>query len=155
MAPMIRAARKTDFKGVCILLRELVGNSGVIAGEQGRLRFEELVEHPGTTVLVAEEAPQLVSTATLHILPNMTFGGRSYGLIENVVTLQSHWGKGFGRAVMQEAADRAWAADVYKIMLLTGKELGARAFYEKLGYASDEKHGMTLRRAPKRQPATR
>ncbi|MFT7594082.1 MAG: hypothetical protein ACI8R4_001400 [Paracoccaceae bacterium] len=37
-------------------------------------------------------------------------------------------------------------------MLLTGKDLGARGFYEKLGYTEDEKFGMILRRAPKRQP---
>ncbi len=151
---MIRAATKEDFEGVCALFRELVGKSGVADGASGLARFEELIHHHGTVVLVAEEAGRLVSTATLHILPNLTFNGRSYALIENVVTLQSHWGKGFGRAVMQEAAERAWATGAYKIMLLTGKELGARAFYERLGYTSDDKHGMTLRRAPKRQPET-
>ena len=55
---------------------------------------------------------------------------------------------------MEAAAARAWAAEVYKIMLLTGQDLGARGVYEALGYTADEKFGMTLRRAPKRQPQT-
>ena len=83
----------------------------------------------------------------------MTFSGRPYALIENVVTLNSHRGQGCSRAVMQEAAQRAWRAGAYKIMLLTGQDAGARGFYEKLGYTAEEKFGMTLRRAPKRQPS--
>jgi hypothetical protein len=49
-------------------------------------------------------------------------------------------------------AEQAWKHDAYKILLLTGKEMGARGFYLKLGFDDDEKHGMILRRAPKRKP---
>jgi hypothetical protein len=47
----------------------------------------------------------------------------------------------------------AWAAGAYKIMLLTGKSLGAKGFYEKLGFSDDRKHGMMIRRAPARRPS--
>ncbi|MEO1364479.1 MAG: GNAT family N-acetyltransferase [Pseudomonadota bacterium] len=88
---------------------------------------------------------------TLHILPNMTQGGRPYALIENVVTHAEHRGAGHGRQVMEAAVAAAWAADCYKIMLLTGQTAQARGFYEALGFSADEKWGMTLRRAPLRQ----
>ncbi len=51
---------------------------------------------------------------------------------------------------MQAAIDAAWAADCYKIMLLTGRTAEARGFYEKLGFGTDEKWGMTIRRVPER-----
>lgn len=149
---ILRAATTADFESLHRLLKELVGAIDVPVGAVGRARFADVLSHPGTKVLLAEVEDTPVSTATLHVLPNLTFGGRPYALIENVVTLKSHQGQGIGRAVMEYAAEQAWAAGCYKIMLLTGTKLGARGFYEKLGYAADEKQGMILRRAPQRQP---
>jgi len=133
------------------LYEDLVGPGGVISGPEGRQQFEQILRHPGTSVVCGESDGRLVSAATLHILPNMTVQGRPYALIENVVTLRAMQGRGLGRAVMDYARDLAWAADCCKIMLLTGRELGARAFYEKLGYTAEDKWGMTLRRVPKRR----
>jgi GNAT superfamily N-acetyltransferase len=83
--------------------------------------------------------------ATLHLMPNMTYHGRPFGLIENVVTLPDARGQGFARAVMMALADTAQDANAYKIMLLTGRDNEAKGFYERLGYNADEKHGMILR----------
>ena len=51
---------------------------------------------------------------------------------------------------MQAAIDAVWAADAYKVMLVTGQGTGARGFYERLGFRADEKHGMQMRRVPPR-----
>ena len=51
------------------------------------------------------------------------------------------------RGVMNALIEAAWAADAYKIMLLTGRRAEARGFYEKLGFDGNEKHGMILRKA--------
>ncbi|GAA6191712.1 GNAT family N-acetyltransferase [Phaeobacter sp. NW0010-22] len=149
---ILRQATQSDYARLHALFSELVGTIPVIDGPQGQARFAEILNHPGTEIIVADVAGQPVSTATLHVMPNMTFGGRPYALIENVVTLKAHQGRGLGQAVMKHAADQAWAANCYKIMLLTGTALGARGFYEKLGYDGDSKHAMILRRAPQRQP---
>ncbi|WP_146345913.1 GNAT family N-acetyltransferase [Falsiphaeobacter marinintestinus] len=148
----LRPADLADFEALQRLYKDLVGTIEVPDGDAGRARMAQVLDHPGTTVFVADLLGQPVSMATLHVLPNMTFGGRPYALVENVVTLRAHHGLGLGRRVMEHLAEAAWAAGAYKIMLLTGKDLGARGFYEKLGYTADEKFGMTLRRAPKRQP---
>ena len=76
----------------------------------------------------------------------MTYGGEPYGLIENVVTARSHRGRGVGRAVLSRLIDMAWAADAYKVMLLTGTARGAQGFYRKVGFDDTDKHGMVLRR---------
>ncbi len=143
-----RALTSQDAPAAIALYKELVGDVPVA----DVTRFAALVSHPGTTVLGAERDGEIKAIVTVHILPNMTFGGRPYALIENVVSTGDLRGAGLGRAVMEAAVAHAWAAECYKIMLLTGRKLGARGFYEKLGFTADEKWGMTLRRAGPRRP---
>ncbi|WP_193172862.1 GNAT family N-acetyltransferase [Nisaea nitritireducens] len=136
-----------DFDDALALYRELTGSRPVADGNLGRDRFRQILERDGTAIHGAETDGRIVSMATLHLMPNMTYGGRPYALVENVVTLTAYQGQGIGRGVMNALIDRAWAADAYKIMLLTGRRAEARGFYEKLGFDGDEKHGMILRRA--------
>lgn len=88
---------------------------------------------------------------TLHILPNMTFEGGPYALIENVVARAEVRGKGYGSAVMNYAAELAWSEGAKSIMLLSeSNKIEARGFYEKLGYTTSARHAMTLRHEPAR-----
>lgn len=157
--PKTRVLRLTDYEDLLLLYGELMGELPVLTGEQGYRRFEEILADPGTQMIGAvvsdqncenADAERVVSVATLHVFANLTHGGRPYAPIENVVTLQAWRGQGLARKVMRHAHDLAWKRDAYKIMLLTGKAAGARGFYQKLGYQNDEKHAMTLRRAPLR-----
>lgn len=143
----VRNLTVADFGDAQALYRDLVGDQPVADIDS----FEQILGHPGTEVIAAEYEGCLGSMLTLHVLPNMTQAGRPYALIENVVTLQACQGQGLGRAVMEEAIRRCDAKKVYKIMLLTMREGGARGFYEKLGFTADDKFGMTRRRAPKRR----
>lgn len=143
---MIRAFTSADAGAAMTLYRHLVGDQPLADASA----FASVIGHPGTTVWGAWDADLAVAMATLHILPNITQGGRPYALIENVVTHAAHRGCGHGRQVMEAAVDAAWAAECYKIMLLTGQTAQARGFYEALGFGADEKWGMTLRRAPLR-----
>jgi GNAT superfamily N-acetyltransferase len=147
-----RPLAAADFADAHMLYVELVGDIPVPDGAAGQSRFAEILAHPGTTIWGADCDGKITAMATLHILPNMTFGGRAYAIVENVVTLRSHRGQGLGAGVMAAVIAAGWAADAYKIMLLTGKTLGARGFYEKLGFTDQDKYGMTLRRAPARRP---
>ena len=113
--------------------------------------FATLVSRTDTTVIGADISNEIVAMATLHILPNMTYGGRPFGVIENVITLAQFRNQGTMRAVFQELHRIAWAKDAYKIMLMTGTDTGAKVFYEKLGYSGDQKHGLQIRRVPPRK----
>jgi GNAT superfamily N-acetyltransferase len=148
----LRKLVASDFADARALYVDLVGDIPVPDGADGRVRFVEILAHPGTAIWGLETENQIVAMATLHVIPNMTFGGRSYAIVENVVTLRSHRGRGYGAAVMEAVLGAAWAADAYKVMLLTGKTLGAKGFYEKLGFTDQDKYGMTIRRARSRQP---
>ncbi len=143
----IREARAEDFDGAMALYQELTSDKGTLAqGEQARTQWETILNYPGTTVLAADLDGRVVCLVTLHVLPNLTVGTRPYALIENVVTTSALHRKGIGKQVMQAAIDCAWAEDAYKVMLLTGKHRGAKAFYEKVGFNDDEKHGMIIRK---------
>lgn len=115
--------------------------------DAGRRAFEAIIAHPGTSIIGAELDKEVRGMATLHVLPNLTYNMRPYALVENVATHPDFQGRGIGRAVMDATAQAAWQAGAYKIMLLTNQSRGAHAFYDKLGYVADEKHGMVLRDA--------
>ena len=106
--------------------------------------FDVLLAHPGTVLIGAEVAGRIRAMATLHLLPNMTYSGRPYALVENVVTAAAQRGRGLGRAVMEEVIARARAARAYKVMLLTGAARGAGGFYAALGFRTGDKTAMTL-----------
>ncbi len=143
-----------DLDGALALYRDLVGDIPLPEGDAAAASWAAILAHPDTTVWGLEVDGEIRAMATLHILPNMTFGARPYALVENVVTSTLHQGQGFGRRLMDYVISQAWDAGVYKIMLLTGTSIGARGFYEKLGFSGDQKHGMIMRCAPQRNPAS-
>ena len=141
----IREAKPEDFDDAIKLYNELTGQWDRVAkGEKAKEQWLAILGHEGTKVFAAELEGVLVGLVTLHLLPNLTFGRRPYGLIENVVTATNLHGQGVERQVMQAAMDYAWSKGAYKIMLLTGQERGAKGFYEKLGFNADDKHGMII-----------
>lgn len=170
---IIRLASETDYTAAVELYAEFGGAVPGISGEEGLAQWRALLAHSGTSVIVAEDqgdeatvvcknsracisdscAP-ICAIVTLHVLPNMTYLGRPYALIENVITSQAYRGQGLGRQVLERAIDMAWDANAYKIMLLTGKDRkdgGAKGFYESLGFSDEDKYGMTLRKLPARK----
>ena len=96
---------------------------------------------------VAQAAQQLVSSCTLAIVPNLSRGGRSYGVIENVVTHADYRRLGLGRRVLADALDLGWQADCYKVLLATGsnRETTLR-FYEGAGFERGGKTYFEVRR---------
>jgi GNAT superfamily N-acetyltransferase len=89
------------------------------------------------------------------IVPNLTRGGRPYALVENVVTHAAWRKRGFGSAILAEAARRAWEQDCYKVMLMTGSNDPATlAFYANAGF-EQTKTGFQMRRLPVRTTTPR
>ncbi len=145
--PKFRRLEARDFDDVALLFAELTGES--VSEDNGP--YMRALAFQGTSIFGAEVSGRIVSMATLHTLPNLGGVRLAYGLVENVVTLQSFQRQGFARGVMAMLTEAAWAAGAYKIMLLTGAEVGASDFYEKLGFSSDSKIGMQIRKIPARR----
>lgn len=141
--PVFRNLHCGDFKDALRLYQALTRDPVPVSTSIDA--FDAILGHSGTSIIGAQIDGQVIAMVTLHLLPNMTSGGRPYSLIENVVCDPAFRGNGIGRAVLQTAIDRARDADSYKIMLMTGTARGALGFYEKLGFSNHEKHGLVLR----------
>jgi GNAT superfamily N-acetyltransferase len=140
---LIRDLHSDDFEQALRLYQILTRDPVPVS--TSRDAFDAILSHPGTCVIGMVHSDQIIAMITLHLLPNMTSGGRPYALIENVVCDTSFQKQGIGRAIMQAGIDRAKDAGAYKIMLMTGTGRGALGFYEKLGFSGHEKHGLVIR----------
>jgi GNAT superfamily N-acetyltransferase len=141
---LYRAADTNDFRAVQTLMHQLNPDGGAL--ETTAAHWETLLRHPGTTVWLAGNGIP-VASITLHALPNMTYAGAPYALIENVVTHDDFRRQGIGRGLMAHVLDRALAVGCYKVMLLTGVERGAQGSYRECGFSDTQKTGMVMYRA--------
>ena len=95
----------------------------------------KLSQYEGSCVLVGEIDNVIIVSRTLVIVPNLTRGGASSALIENVVTHSDYRGLGYGKLILDAASNRAWEHDCYKIILTTGSTKPSTLdFYESAGF---------------------
>ncbi|MDQ6433131.1 GNAT family N-acetyltransferase [Mesorhizobium sp. LHD-90] len=147
----VRTAGEGDLLALLGLYRQLIPDDPELSLDAARDIFRRLGTYPGSAIFLGSVGDVLAATCTLVVIPNLTRGGASYGLIENVVTDAAHRGRGFGRAMLAEAAGAAWRSGCYKVMLLTGaKDPATLNFYERAGFRQD-KTGFQMRRIPPRK----
>lgn len=143
----LRPAEKTDLNVLLDLYGQLNPADPEPQAEAVEPLFSQMLANPMTRILVACVGERVASTCTLVVVPNLTRGLAPYAVIENVVTDADCRGQGVGKAVMSYAIEEAWKAGCYKVMLMTGTQReGTIAFYESLGFRSDSKTAMDLRR---------
>ncbi|NKL33035.1 GNAT family N-acetyltransferase [Rhizobium leguminosarum bv. viciae] len=142
----IRPAAAGDLPGLVVLYHYLNLTDPILDGAIAEERFSAILTQPGMRILIGFAGDLAVATVTLIVVPNLTRGGASYALIENVVTHADHRQRGYAGAVIGHALTEAWKAGCYKVMLLTGsKNPATLRFYENCGFAQD-KTGYQIRR---------
>ena len=147
LKPVIRPATPEDLAGVLALYRQLNPGDPVLDVAGAAPAWAAVLGSGLTTPFVVEIAGRLVSSCTLAIVPNLSRGARPYGVIENVVTDEGHRRSGLGRAVLEAALDKAWAANCYKVLLATGsRRESTLRFYEGAGFQRDAKTYFEIRR---------
>lgn len=115
-------------------------------GDALAMIWDELQDSQRYLYLGAYVGGQLVSSCTITVIPNLTRGGRPYGLVENVVTHADHRGHGYAKAVLHDALSFAWAQGCYKVMLMTGrKDEATLRFYESAGFDRQGKQAFIAR----------
>ncbi len=143
---MPRLAHTQDLAGLSKLYQELRPNDLVIQGPVFQSALAQLIANPGVRLVVQEVDGVLVSTCMLGVVPCLAHGARPFGVMEHVVTLASHRRRGFSRAVIEATLDMAWAADCYKVLLLSGASLhAAHALYEAIGFEGDVERGFVVK----------
>ncbi len=144
---LIREAVAADLHPLLDLMRHLHPEDPVLDPDRARKLWASIIQHRSPLVFLAEEAGSVAASCTLAIIPNLTRGGRPFGIIENVVTHPAHRRRGLGRRVLAFAMDRAWDENCYKIMLATGSTReGTLRFYETCGFTRGGKTCFEARR---------
>lgn len=143
---IVRAASRQDLPQLLELYLHLDPTDRMPSLDLAERRFEEMKKYRGSEIFVGLLDDAVVTTCTIIVIPNLTRGGQPYGLIENVVTHSDFRGRGFGKQILQAAVAAAWAADCYKVMLMTGsKRPSTLAFYASAGFEQN-KTGFQIRR---------
>jgi len=102
--------------------------------------YLDIVGNDDYLVLVAKDSEEIVGTAMGVCCKTLSFAGKNFLLIEDVIVAEGFKRKGVGRKLF-EALDN-FAAEkncAYAILVSSGFRKGAHAFYEKMGYVDDVK----------------
>ena len=105
--------------------------------ESYRAAFRQIEADPRQQLLVGEIQGRVVATATLGIVPNLSYRGRPWAFVESIVVDDPARGKGYGEALMRYAIEEARRAGCYKVSLTSNKRrVEAHRFYQKMGFAA-------------------
>ena len=145
-APELRHATHDDLDALIALYAQL--NPGDVVAPRERLAaiLDRIVASESFAIVVATLDDGVVATCYLNVVPNLTRGGASYAVIENVVVDAARRGTGLGQAVMRFALAEAWRRGCYKVLLQTGvRDPAVHRFYESCGFSATEKTGFVAR----------
>ncbi|GDY14414.1 acetyltransferase [Planctomycetota bacterium] len=145
--PVVRRLRDDDLPALLRLYAFLHIGATPAGAQVAAETWARICANPDLHYLGVEVDGELVASCTIAIIPNLTNGARSYGLIENVVTHPDHRKRGFGTAVLHAANQIAWEQGCYKVMLMTGrKDAATLRFYASAGFESGIKTAFLARR---------
>src|ERR1700683_238595 len=106
---LVRLVTPNDLPALLLLYQQLAGNRvGAFPADSVRPQsmLEEMAAQSGRYLLVAEVDENVVGTADLLIVPNLTHGGAPWAIVENVVVNEGARRRGVGSALMDEAVRR-------------------------------------------------
>ena len=142
----LRHATRDDLDALLALYAQLNPGDAPIARERAAAILERILASEHLAIVVATQDDAVVATCYLNAIPNLTRGGASYAVIENVVVDAARRGTGLGQAVVRFALAEAWRRGCYKALLQTGsRDPRVHRFYEACGFAASEKTGFVAR----------
>ncbi len=142
----IRRAHRGDLSRLLDLYQHLNPGDDLPTPTRAAEIFDQFVANGESAILVGEVGTVIAASCLLIVVPNLTRGGSSFGLIENVVTHPDFRQRGFGKQILRAASDACWLAGCYKVMLMTGSKNPATInFYLGAGF-EQSKTGFQIRR---------
>lgn len=142
----IRMVNRNDLPALQELYLNLHDTNITPITSEGLKIWEEILRTPNYHILIGEYMRQVVSSATLIIIKNLTRDMRPYALIENVVTAPEYRNRGYAGCLIKKAVEIAKENNCYKIMLLSGsKSESTLNLYKMAGFSDTEKTGFVMR----------
>lgn len=141
----IADARREDLPGVVALLQQMSLDQpredvSEPLDEAYYRAFAEIEASPGQRLLVLKAGGRILGTASLTIVPNLSYRGRPHAIVDNVIVADGERGKGDGEALMRFCIDQAQATGCTRLSLTTDlRRTDAHRFYERLGFEHSHK----------------
>lgn len=135
----IRRAEKADLPRIIELLSQLsIDAPREDPTHDYSAAFEAVDADPRQTLLVLETPERSIAgTLVLVIVPNLSYQGRPWAVIENVVIDDAARGSGYGEQLVRHAIELAQQAGCHKVGLTSNKQRPeAHRFYERLGFTA-------------------
>lgn len=152
----VRAAVLEDFGA---LLRVYEEDRSTEPTDRERETWRTMLVTDNLSVYVAEVDEQVVGTATLLTMPNLTYACEPTAFIEAVVVRTPWRRQGIATSMLEHLLEDARAAGCNKVQLLSHKRHaadGAHELYEKLGFEAEaEGFRRYLTRVPAKVMAAR
>ena len=138
----IRRATIDDVANILKIYAKALDNGKVLPLEKAKEIFLKQQQYPDYKVFVAESDNEIVGTFALLIMENMAHLGTPSAVVEDVVVLPNHQGKGIGKIMMKFALKYAKENGCYKMSLSSNlRREQAHKFYKSLGF---KKHGFSF-----------
>jgi GNAT superfamily N-acetyltransferase len=99
--------------------------------------WERILATADLTVYLAETGTEAVGTASMMLMPHVTYDCRPTAFIEAVVVRYAHRRRGIATLLLQQALEDARAASCRKVQLLSHKRHaadGAHDLYRTMGF---------------------
>jgi GNAT superfamily N-acetyltransferase len=133
-----RLATKDDVGPLLSLLPQITSRPGSLSAktlgtEESTRIVDEMGSQGNVHIVVGEIGDELVAALTIAIIPNLTYAGRPWSIIENVVVARGLRGKGVGKKITAFAFELAERKGCYKAQLLSGPNDDQVGFYRSVG----------------------
>lgn len=93
----------------------------------------------GGAVLGAYRGSKIVGTCTLNVCANLSWAGRPYGIVENIIVTKNERNKGIGKSLLLFARRLAESKNCYKVALMANQSVAeTEPFYRAAGFSNDE-----------------
>jgi len=141
----IRQVERREIVGVLDLIDEYDRPRSPRPTDEDILTVYSSILQSGGCVVGAFCDEGMVGTCTVNVCANLSWSGRPYAIIENVIVSKDHRDQGIGKAILQYATDFSRKGGCYKAALMTGsKDPAIRRFYESAGFSAS-KQGYQVR----------
>ncbi len=135
----VREAKLDEIKSVLILFDEFDRKLAFWPNDSSIKSIYSAITSGGGCVVGAFIQGDMVGTCTINICPNLSWSGRPFAIIENVVVTLSQRNKGIGKALLVFAKGYCQEFGCYKVALMTGsKKPETHKFYESAGFVGSK-----------------
>ena len=135
----IRSLKFNELSGVLDLIDEFGRPIARRPSFLLQTQIYEQIKANGGEVIGAVDKGKVVATCTVNICANLSWSGRPFAIIENVIVLPDYRNQGIGRRVLERAVLLARQKNCYKVALMSGSSRPeVKLFYERSGFTQDK-----------------